>query len=164
MYVFRTMTSYRMLFWKVPVSLDWSTPCSLAATMYIASTGITAPFTVIVTVSVFVDYPRLSSYSLSKCGKWSELPHSSYSVIIVFRISSIFLILSFFMSFFRMYDSKFFIWWFQALAILTRTSLTPEKYANCCRRCSGDSKNPLTTSWTFFLNPKFLPKILLSCF
>lgn len=49
MYVLRTMNSLRMSFWMVPLSADCATPCSSAATMYIASTGSTAPFIVIET-------------------------------------------------------------------------------------------------------------------
>lgn len=47
MYVLRTMNSLRMSFWMVPDSRWAGTPCSSAATMYMASTGITAPFIVI---------------------------------------------------------------------------------------------------------------------
>ena len=41
------MNSLRMSFWTVPASADGATPCSSAATMYIAITGNTAPFMVI---------------------------------------------------------------------------------------------------------------------
>ena len=41
------MNSLRMSFWTVPASAPGATPCSSAATMYIAITGSTAPFMVI---------------------------------------------------------------------------------------------------------------------
>ena len=41
------MNSLRMSFWTVPASALGRTPCSSAATMYIAITGSTAPFMVI---------------------------------------------------------------------------------------------------------------------
>ena len=47
--VLRTMNSLRMSFWMVPLSCACCTPCSSAATTYIASTGSTAPFIVIET-------------------------------------------------------------------------------------------------------------------
>ena len=43
------MNSLRMSFWTVPASAAGATPCSSAATMYIAITGSTAPFMVIET-------------------------------------------------------------------------------------------------------------------
>jgi hypothetical protein len=44
------MNSLRMSFWMVPLSWDWSTPCSSPATMNAARQGRTAPFMVIETV------------------------------------------------------------------------------------------------------------------
>ena len=44
------MNSLRMSFWMVPVSAECATPCSSAATMYMAMTGSTAPFMVIDTL------------------------------------------------------------------------------------------------------------------
>ena len=46
-YVFLTINSLRISFCIVPVSLFCLTPCSSAATIKLASTGITAPFIVI---------------------------------------------------------------------------------------------------------------------
>ncbi len=43
------MNSLRMSFWIVPESFSADTPCSSAATMKFASTGITAPFMVMET-------------------------------------------------------------------------------------------------------------------
>ncbi len=43
------MNSLRMSFWIVPASCSWATPCSSAATMYMARIGSTAPFMVIET-------------------------------------------------------------------------------------------------------------------
>jgi hypothetical protein len=45
------MNSLRMSFWMVPDSCLRSTPCSSPATMKLASTGITAPFIVIDTLT-----------------------------------------------------------------------------------------------------------------
>jgi hypothetical protein len=46
MKVLRTINSFRISFWTVPVSFSCDTPFSSAAAMYMASTGITAPFMV----------------------------------------------------------------------------------------------------------------------
>ena len=51
MYVLRTMNSLRMSFWIVPASPSGATPCSSPATTKQASTGSTAPFIVIDTVT-----------------------------------------------------------------------------------------------------------------
>ena len=53
-YYDRTMNSLRMSFWMVPLSCAWLTPCSSAATTYMASTGSTAPFIVIETETLVV--------------------------------------------------------------------------------------------------------------
>ena len=45
------MNSLRMSFWIVPESSARGTPCSSPATMKVASTGITAPFMVIDTLT-----------------------------------------------------------------------------------------------------------------
>ena len=45
------MNSLRMSFWMVPDKAARSTPCSSPATMKAASTGITAPFMVIETLT-----------------------------------------------------------------------------------------------------------------
>lgn len=47
MNVLRTINSFKMSFWIVPVSLLLSTPCSSAAATKHANTGNTAPFIVI---------------------------------------------------------------------------------------------------------------------
>ncbi len=45
----RTMNSFRISFCRVPTSWSGATPCSSAATIYMAITGSTAPFMVIET-------------------------------------------------------------------------------------------------------------------
>ena len=61
MKVLRTMNSLRMSFWMVPLSCACDTPCSSAATTYIASTGSTAPFIVIETETFSSGIPSKSS-------------------------------------------------------------------------------------------------------
>ena len=63
--VFRTMNSLRMSFWMVPASLSGVTPCSSAATMYIARMGSTAPFIVIETDTLSSGIPSNSVFMSS---------------------------------------------------------------------------------------------------
>ena len=57
MYVLRTMNSLRMSFWMVPLSCSCDTPCSTPATTKPASTGSTAPFIVIDTLTLSSGMP-----------------------------------------------------------------------------------------------------------
>ena len=65
MYVLRTMNSLRMSFWIVPERAARSAPCSSPATMKDASTGITAPFMVMLTETRSSGMPSKSSFMSS---------------------------------------------------------------------------------------------------
>ena len=59
------MNSLRMSFWMVPESAARATPCSSPATMKLASTGITAPFIVIDTLTFSSGMPSKSTFMSS---------------------------------------------------------------------------------------------------
>ncbi len=59
------MNSLRMSFWIVPESAALGTPCSSPATMKLASTGITAPFMVIDTLTFSSGMPSKSTFMSS---------------------------------------------------------------------------------------------------
>jgi hypothetical protein len=65
MYVLRTMYSFRMSFWMVPDSDFWGAPDSSPATMYMARTGRTPPFMVMLTDILSSGIPLNSTFMSS---------------------------------------------------------------------------------------------------